>query len=160
LLKYAQDIFNVLKTGMPVINELTLDFGKFIAEHCRALETQFVKDILFIYAKNMIEFLHNLEEAGEEGAKAICAPQVVTNLYSAYVLSIEKYVKEANALLADWKAYRVGSESEELIPELLSEVYERLFDLMDRFYVKSSNLVSTESFREIEALKQAFKKSW
>jgi hypothetical protein len=63
LLKYAQDIFNVLKTGMPVINELTLDFGKFIGEHCRALEAQFVKDILFIYAKNMIEFLHNLSEA-------------------------------------------------------------------------------------------------
>lgn len=85
---------------------------------------------------------------------------MVTNLYSAYVLSIEKYVKEANALLTDWKAYRVGSECEELIPELLNEVYERLFDLMDRFYVRTSSLVSTESFKEIEALKQAFKKSW
>jgi hypothetical protein len=46
---------------MPVINELTLDFNKFIVEHCRALESQFVRDILFIYAKNMIEFLHNFE---------------------------------------------------------------------------------------------------
>ena len=52
--KYAQDIFQVIKTGMPVINELTLDFSKFIQEHCQALESQFVKDILFIYAKNMI----------------------------------------------------------------------------------------------------------
>lgn len=34
LLKYAQDLFNVLKTGMPVINELTLDFSKYINEHC------------------------------------------------------------------------------------------------------------------------------
>jgi hypothetical protein len=66
LLKYAQDILNVLKTGMPVINELTLDFGKFIGEHCHALEAQFVKDILFIYAKNMIEFLHHLAEAPSE----------------------------------------------------------------------------------------------
>ena len=37
LFKYAQDIFNVLKTGMPVINELTLDFVKYITEHCEAL---------------------------------------------------------------------------------------------------------------------------
>ena len=62
-LQYAQDLFNVLKTGMPVINELTLDFTKFIYEHCQLLEIQFVRDILFIYAKNMIEFLQRLNEA-------------------------------------------------------------------------------------------------
>ena len=62
-LKYAQDLLSVLKTGMPVINELTLDFTKFVNEHCEALEGQFVKDILFIYAKNMVEFLHRLAEA-------------------------------------------------------------------------------------------------
>ena len=62
-LQYAQDLFNVLKTGMPVINELTLDFTKFIYEHCQLLETQFIRDILFIYAKNMIEFLQRLNEA-------------------------------------------------------------------------------------------------
>lgn len=67
ILKYAQDIFNVLKTGMPVINELTLDFTKYINEHCEALENQFVKDILYIYAKNMIEFLHKLTEAESKG---------------------------------------------------------------------------------------------
>lgn len=54
ILKYAQDLFKVLKTGMPVINELTLDFNKYIHEHCEILESQFVKDILYIYAKNMI----------------------------------------------------------------------------------------------------------
>ena len=53
-----------------------------------------MKDILFIYAKNMIEFLHNLAEASsEEAAKAICGPNVVNNLYSAYILSIQKYLK-------------------------------------------------------------------
>lgn len=60
MLKYLQDIFNVIKTGMPVINELTLDFNKYITEHCQALESQFVKDILYIYAKNIIEFLHKI----------------------------------------------------------------------------------------------------
>jgi hypothetical protein len=54
LMKYMQDIFNVIKAGMPVINELTLDFNKYIHEHCQALESQFVKDILYIYAKNII----------------------------------------------------------------------------------------------------------
>jgi hypothetical protein len=39
------------------------------------------------------------------------------------VLSIEKYVKEANSLLSDWKLYKVGSESEEIILALLNEVY-------------------------------------
>lgn len=63
LLKYAQDIFNVLKTGMPVINELTLDFVKYINEHCASLETQFVKDMLFVYGKNMIEFLQRVTDA-------------------------------------------------------------------------------------------------
>lgn len=67
ILKYAQDIFNVLKTGMPVINELTLDFSKYINEHCEALESQFVKDILYIYAKNLIEFLQRLAEASKKG---------------------------------------------------------------------------------------------
>lgn len=97
-LKYAQDIFQVIKTGMPVINELTLDFSKFIQEHCQALESQFVKDILFIYAKNMIEFLHRLAEAstmGEGQAKDVCQPQAVQTLYSSYLLSLEKYVKDS-----------------------------------------------------------------
>jgi hypothetical protein len=67
ILKYAQDILNVLKTGMPVINELTLDFSKYINEHCEALESQFVKDILYIYAKNLIEFLQRLAEASKKG---------------------------------------------------------------------------------------------
>lgn len=67
LLKYAQDVFNVLKTGMPVINELTFDFNKYIDEHTRTLEGRFVWDIRFVYAKNMIEFLHSLEEAVQKG---------------------------------------------------------------------------------------------
>jgi hypothetical protein len=74
-----------------------------------------VKDILFIYAKNMIEFLHNFTEAlnaSEEQAKSICTSQVVQNLYSTYVLSIAKYVKDANSLIQDWKSSRVGVESE------------------------------------------------
>ena len=37
--------------------------NKYIVEHSKALESQFVKDIIFIYAKNMIEFLHNLTDA-------------------------------------------------------------------------------------------------
>ena len=68
-LKYAQDVFNVIKTGMPVINELTLDFAKFIQEHCQLLETQFIRDILFIYAKNMIEFLQKLAEGKDDQAR-------------------------------------------------------------------------------------------
>lgn len=50
-----------------MINELTLDFNKYIQEHCEALEMQFVKDILYIYAKNMIEFLQKLTEAAKQG---------------------------------------------------------------------------------------------
>ena len=73
-----------------------------------------MKDILFIYAKNMIEFLQNFTEAlkvSEESAIAICTPQVVQNLYSTYVLSIEKYVKDANLLIQDWKTWKIGGES-------------------------------------------------
>jgi len=94
---------------MPVINELTLDFNKYIIEHSKALESQFVKDILFIYAKNMIEFLHNLTDASEEDAKNICSPQIVQNLYSTFILSVEKYVKDANMMIKDWRSYKVGN---------------------------------------------------
>ena len=34
-----------------------MDFNKYVNEHYEELETRFLKDILFIYAKNMIEFL-------------------------------------------------------------------------------------------------------
>lgn len=62
----------------------------------------------------MIEFLQNFTEAlkvSEENAKAICTPQVVQNLYSTYVLSIEKYVKDANSLIQDWKSWKIGDYS-------------------------------------------------
>lgn len=39
----------------------------------------------------------------------MCSPQVVQNLYSTFVLSIEKYVKDANMLIKDWKSYKVGN---------------------------------------------------
>lgn len=60
MIKYAQDIFNVIKTGMPSLNELTLDFNKYVHEHYQELESRFLRDILFIYAKNMIEFLQKM----------------------------------------------------------------------------------------------------
>jgi hypothetical protein len=111
LLKYAQEIFNVLKTGMPVINELTLDFSKYINEHCEALESQFVRDILYIYAKNMIEFLQKLAEAtkvSEESAKEVCQASNIQSLYSSYLLSLEKYVKDAAILMKERESYKLN----------------------------------------------------
>ena len=54
LLKYATDIFSVIKTGMPTLNELTLDFNKFIREYHESLRRKFVKDMVFVHAKNII----------------------------------------------------------------------------------------------------------
>ena len=45
---------------MPSLNELTLDFNKYVNEHYEELEERFLKDILFIYAKNMVEFLQKI----------------------------------------------------------------------------------------------------
>ena len=76
---------------MPVINELTLDFVKYINEHCAALESQFVKDIIYIYAKNMIEFLQKLNEAikiDEEHVKDVIQHHNVKSLYTSYLLSL------------------------------------------------------------------------
>lgn len=120
LLKYAQDLFQVIRTGMPVISELTLDFSKFIHQHCQALESQFVKDILFIYAKNMIEFLHRLAEAQPQQGAELCTPLAVQTLYSLYLLSLEKYVKEAGALFKERESYKLGEESSELVVGLLN----------------------------------------
>lgn len=33
LMKYASDIFSVIKTGVPTLSELTLDFNTFIKEY-------------------------------------------------------------------------------------------------------------------------------
>ena len=54
LLKYASDLFTVIKTGVPTINELTLDFNKFIREYLEDLKHKFVKDMVFVHAKNII----------------------------------------------------------------------------------------------------------
>lgn len=40
-------------------------------------------------------------------------------------------------------------------------VYDKLFDFMDKFYVKVSAYASeTEKFKEIEGLKKQYKKAW
>ena len=54
LLKYASDLFTVIKTGVPTINELTLDFNKFIKEYHEDLKQKFIKDMVFVHAKNII----------------------------------------------------------------------------------------------------------
>lgn len=54
LLQYTSDLFSVLKTGVPTLNELTLDFKKFISEYHIELKQKFIKDMVFIHAKNMI----------------------------------------------------------------------------------------------------------
>lgn len=43
----------------------------------------------------------------------------------------------------------MGDETSELVVNLLDVVYERLFDLMDKFYVQVSNYACTEEFKEI-----------
>lgn len=57
LMKYASDIFSVIKTGVPTLSELTLDFNTFIKEYFKQLKEKFVKDMVFVHAKNVIEFL-------------------------------------------------------------------------------------------------------
>lgn len=44
---------------------------------------------------------------------------------------------------------------------MLDVVYEKLFDFLDKFYVKVSVYASeSESFKEIEVLKKEYKKGW
>lgn len=47
---------------MPVLNELTLDFHQFINSHFNDLCRKFLKDMTFIYGKNMIEYLQRLDK--------------------------------------------------------------------------------------------------
>jgi hypothetical protein len=69
LFQYATDVFRVLSTGVPTLNELTLDFGKFVTEYYAELRDKFRKDMIFIHGKNMIEFLQGLQEEGIDGKK-------------------------------------------------------------------------------------------
>ena len=61
MIKYASDIFNALKTGVPTLNELTLNYDKFISEYYAELKEKFRADMVFIHGKNMIEFLQKLK---------------------------------------------------------------------------------------------------
>lgn len=54
MIKYASDIFNALKTGVPTLNELTLNYDKFISEYYMELKEKFRADMVFIHGKNMI----------------------------------------------------------------------------------------------------------
>jgi hypothetical protein len=57
LVKYASELFSIIKTGVPTLSELTLDFNTFVREYYRELKDKFVKDMVFVHAKNVIEFL-------------------------------------------------------------------------------------------------------
>ena len=54
IFKYATDIFNALRTGVPTLNELTLNYDKFITEYYAELRDKFRKDMVFIHGKSMI----------------------------------------------------------------------------------------------------------
>ena len=57
LVKYASELFSIIKTGVPTLSEHTLDFNTFVREYYRELKDKFVKDMVFVHAKNVIEFL-------------------------------------------------------------------------------------------------------
>lgn len=57
LVKYASELFSIIKAGVPTLSELTLDFNTFVREYYRELKEKFVKDMVFVHAKNVIEFL-------------------------------------------------------------------------------------------------------
>lgn len=58
---YAREFISVLSSGVPVINELTLDFHEYIATYLNELCQKFLKDMTFVYGKNMIEYLQRLD---------------------------------------------------------------------------------------------------
>ncbi len=103
LLKYAQDIFNAIKTSIPTLNELTLDFTKFIHSHYEELEEQFVKDMFFIHGKSMIEFLDSLKQIEQEKeeelrlqrGRDLCQEQLLKSLYQKYLLAIKMFLSES-----------------------------------------------------------------
>ena len=85
----------------------------------------------------------------------------MTSLYLGYALSIQNYTKDARLVAEDWRRYRLGELTEPIVLELLGEVYERLFDLMDKFYTSTSLYSAcTATFPEIDELKGKYKKLW
>jgi hypothetical protein len=70
-------------------------------------------------------------------------------------------MKDGKEIMISRSSLITTAESEIIIQELLGEVYERLFDLLDNFYVSTSKYVSyTETFLEIGELKKQHPKSW
>ena len=105
--------------------------------------------------------LTEAEKLGEEQARLICHSTNVKSLYSSYVLSLEKYVKDAVIMLRERDRYKLTDNNTKGVLDLLDIVYDRLFDLMDKFYVKVSSYVEdSEGFKEIEALKKSYGKQW
>lgn len=68
-MKYASDLFSVIRTGVPQLSELTLDFHTFIKEYYHDLKEKFVKDMVFVHGKNVIEFLQTLKDIIDEDHK-------------------------------------------------------------------------------------------
>lgn len=57
------------------------------------------------------------------------------------------------------KEFAIGEIGLNVVLNLLDEVYERLFELMDNFYRITSEYIS-EQFEEIQALKTRYSNDW
>lgn len=89
----------MIKTGVPTLSELTLDFRTFIKDYYSDLKLKFVRDMVFIHSKNIIEFLQTIKTADKKEATEMCEVSVVKNLQSGYKLSMENFAKQANEIL-------------------------------------------------------------
>jgi hypothetical protein len=85
--------------------------------------------------------LSEAEKGGEEAVKEACQSLKVKSLYSSYLINLEKYLKDAKILLKEREQYKFSEENSEIILKLMDIVYEKLFDFMDKFYVKVSEHV-------------------
>lgn len=101
----------MIKTGVPTLNELTLDFNKFVREYHQELRSKFTKDMVFVHAKNVIEFLQKLKDSTpENAAAAICNFSLLKNLQEGYLLSMENYIKQGKAIIESRKQFALHSD--------------------------------------------------
>lgn len=55
--------------------------------------------MVFIHAKNIIEFLQTLKEADKDQINKLCESLPLKNLQSSYKLSIENFINQANYII-------------------------------------------------------------
>jgi hypothetical protein len=89
---------------------------------------------------------------------------MIKSLYNSYLLSIEKYIGEAREMMKMVEESTVERKEGEIrkVRELIREVYEKMFDFLDTFYVAVSevNEEVTAEFEEISTIKEKQETLW